>query len=164
MGTTLVAGIGNVFFSDDGFGVAVAAKLKARPLPGGVTVMDAGIRARDLAFELVDGGYDAAVLVDTVSRGGSPGTLYVIEPEPTCDAPPEFDGHSLTPGAVLATVRALGGCSTRVVIVGCEPGSLDEGMGLTPAVDAAIDGAIELVGQWLSGSLTVNRTERAPCA
>jgi hydrogenase maturation protease len=151
MGTTLVAGIGNVFFSDDGFGVAVAAKLKAGPLPGGVTVIDAGIRARDLAFELVDGGYDAAVLVDTVSRGGSPGTLYVIEPELASDAPAELDGHSLTPGAVLATVRALGGSSTRVVIVGCEPGSLEEGMGLTPAVDAAIDGAIELVGQCLRG-------------
>ena len=47
----LVAGIGNVFFGDDGFGVAVAARLGASPPPG-ATVSDYGIRALHLAFEL----------------------------------------------------------------------------------------------------------------
>lgn len=39
-----------------------------------------GIRGFDLACAILDG-YDAVMLIDAVSRGGRPGTLYVIEPD-----------------------------------------------------------------------------------
>ncbi len=154
-GRTLVAGIGNVFFGDDGFGVEVAARLAREPLGDGVTVLDTGIRARHLAFELLDGTYDTAILVDAVSRGGAPGTVYLIEPE--TGAPPvrcgpaaareavAIDGHAMTPDAMLAFLRTLGGGSTRMLIVGCEPERLDEGMGLSPPVAGAVDEAVALV-------------------
>ena len=144
---TLVAGIGNVFFRDDGFGVEVAARLAREPLGDTVRVLDAGIRARHLAYELLDGGYDTAILVDAVARGGPPGTVYVIEPEFGTDADTHqlCDAHSMTPDTVLTFVRQMGGTHARIVIVGCEPAAIDEGMGLSPPVAAAVDQAVALV-------------------
>ena len=148
----LVAGVGNVFLGDDGFGVEVASRLSRQPLPVGVRVLDAGIRARDLAFELVDGGYEMAILIDTAARGGAPGTLYVIDPT-VADAlsRPDvgFDGHSMTPDAALAFVHALGGTPPRMLLLGCEPQCVDAGLGLSPPVSAAVDQAVEMVQELL---------------
>jgi hydrogenase maturation protease len=153
MSGTLVAGIGNVFLGDDGFGVEVAARLSKEPLPHGVRVLDAGIRARHLAYELVEGRYDTAILVDAVSRGGVPGTVYLIEPDVTADrqvrAMPPLDGHSLGPDTALKFVEAFGRGSTRVLIVGCEPHNIDEGMGLSAPVAAAVDEAVRMVRELL---------------
>jgi hydrogenase maturation protease len=118
----LVAGIGNIFLGDDAFGVEVARLLLARPQPPNVQIVDFGIRGLDLAYALTDG-CDTAILIDAVPRGQSPGTLYVIEPEPDA-APPHgagFDGHSMDPVSVLRLARTLGDLPRRVLIVGCEP-------------------------------------------
>jgi hydrogenase maturation protease len=99
----LIAGIGNVFFGDDGFGSVVARALAGASLPEGVVVRDFGIRGLDLAYELTSG-YDAAILVDAAGRGGEPGELFVLEPKPSLDSePPSIDAHALTPEAVLRT-------------------------------------------------------------
>jgi hydrogenase maturation protease len=148
----LVAGIGNVFLRDDGFGVEVAARLSAALLPG-VRVLDAGIRARDLAYELVEGRYETVILVDAVARGGSPGTVYVIEPEADSidrtTSLASVNGHAMNPEATLALVSALGGVPTRILIVGCEPASVEEGMGLSQPVAAAVDEAVDVVRELL---------------
>jgi hydrogenase maturation protease len=146
--TTLVVGIGNVFLGDDGFGVEVAARLSKEDLPEGVRVLDAGIRARYLAYELLDGNYETAILVDAVARGGAPGTIYVIEPEvagDSNDAATAFDGHTMDPGAMLEFLHSVGRGSTRLLIVGCEPECVDERMGLSPPVAAAVDEALVIV-------------------
>ncbi|HLM49109.1 MAG TPA: hydrogenase maturation protease [Solirubrobacteraceae bacterium] len=114
----LVAGIGNVFLGDDGFGVEVAGRLSATELPPGVHVEDYGIRGMDLAYALA--GYDVAILVDAVPRGGAPGTVYVIEAELE-DAPGTPQAHGMDPVQVLALARTLGPVPERVLIVGCEP-------------------------------------------
>lgn len=148
----LVAGIGNIFFSDDGFGVEVVARLSREPLPAGVRVLDTGIRARDLAYELVEGGYATAILVDAVARGGRAGSVYVIEPDPTEPGAAigmVGDGHSMNPEVTLALVHAMGGAPPRLVVVGCEPASLEEGIGLTGPVAAAVDEAIGVVRELL---------------
>jgi hydrogenase maturation protease len=149
----LVAGIGNVFLGDDGFGVEVAARLSSAPLPEGVRVLDAGIRARDLAYELVDGRYETAILVDAVARGGAPGTVYVIEPDgesiERATLTASVNGHAMNPESTLALVHALGGVPPRILIVGCEPASVEEGMGLSQAVAAAVDEAIGVVRELL---------------
>lgn len=147
----LVAGIGNIFFGDDGFGSAVARLLAGAPLPEGVTVRDFGIRGLDLAYELTSG-YDAAILVDASARGGAPGELFVLEPRPSLDSePPSIDPHSLTPEAVLRTARSLGGKLPLLRLVGCEPavlGSEDEPAdGLSPEVSAAVPRALRLIAE-----------------
>lgn len=152
-GKTLVAGIGNVFLGDDGFGVAVAARLVRETLPPDVRIVDTGIRARDLAYELLEGSYDTAILVDTVARGDAPGTLSVIEPVAgeAIDGSATFDAHAMTPDTVFSFLTALGGVSTRIRIVGCEPACLDEGIGLSAPVTAAVGEAVALIRALVSG-------------
>ena len=82
----LIAGIGNIFLGDDGFGVEVAQRMTRRELPQGVDVVDFGIRGLDLSYALLDDGYRAAILVDTAKQGDAPGTLYVIELKMQADA------------------------------------------------------------------------------
>jgi hydrogenase maturation protease len=156
----LVAGIGNLFLSDDGFGVAVVQRLAHESFPPGVVVADYGIRGIHLAYDLLDG-YDVLVLVDAVpmnepSMNEPPGTLAIIEAEPSIvvadpdgDAP-GLDAHSMSPTVVLAQLARLGGSVARVLIVGCQPASLDEGIGLSAAVAAAVDPAAKMVVELIS--------------
>lgn len=142
----LVAGIGNIFLGDDGFGVEVAARLAARELPEHVDVMDVGIRGIHLAFELLERPYETTIFVDALPRGGPPGTIYVVEPEAgTGDGTPGADAHAMTPEAVLGYLRSIGGRPGRVLIVGCEPETVDERMELSAPVAAAVDGAVQVV-------------------
>lgn len=139
----LVAGVGNVFLGDDGFGVEVARELQRRSLPPEVKVADFGIRGLHLAFELLQP-LDRLIVADAVSRDGPPGTLYVIEPE-LDEAAATADAHGMDLPAVFASLRGMGGEVPPLLLVGCEPQVLDEGMGLSPAVQAAIPGAIHLI-------------------
>jgi hydrogenase maturation protease len=141
----LVAGVGNIFLGDDGFGVEVANRLADDQFPPGVKVGDFGIGGVHLAFELLDG-YDAAILVDAVPRGGEPGTVYVIEPEVDgADGVGLVDAHGMEPESVLGLLGRLGGEVGTIRIVGCEPATVDEGMGLSPAVAGAVDEAVGVV-------------------
>jgi hydrogenase maturation protease len=119
-GRILVAGIGNVFLGDDGFGVALASRLGRRTLPPGVEVVDFGIRGMDLAYAMGDG-YETVVLLDATPRGEAPGTLYVIEAD--LDEAPEGvpDAHGMNPLQVIALARTLGGPLPRTLVIGCEP-------------------------------------------
>ncbi|MER6775776.1 MULTISPECIES: hydrogenase maturation protease [unclassified Streptomyces] len=153
-GRILIAGIGNVFLGDDGFGVETARRLAdpGHGLPGHVEVVDIGVRGVHLAYQLLDG-YDTLVLVDATARGGAPGTLYLIEAaEPGTLAPqsPVLDGHQMSPDAVLALLETLcAGTGTapprRIWVVGCEPGSLEEGIGLSTPVAASVPEAVRMV-------------------
>lgn len=140
----LVAGIGNIFLSDDGFGSEVARRLADRPLPGEVTVVDYGIRGMHLAYDLLDG-YDALVLVDAIPTQGAPGDLVVMEVGTQDLGSGELDAHGMDPAAVLASLGSLGGELPPTYVVGCQPADVSEGMGLTPAVEAAIEPAVEAV-------------------
>jgi len=151
----LVAGIGNVFLGDDGFGVALADRLSRRELPPGVEVVDFGIRGMDLAFAMQDG-YEAVVLLDATPRGERPGTLYVIEVDANEHTEATLDTHGMDPAKVLGLVRALGGTVPRTFVVGCQPGTPmsaeDEEIvaQLSEPVRAALDQAVTLVDSLLT--------------
>jgi hydrogenase maturation protease len=151
----LVAGIGNVFFADDGFGVAVANELAKRDLPRGVDVVDFGIRGMDLVFALGEG-YDVALFVDAVPRGEQPGTVFLIEPElQEPDEPVMLDAHGMDPVKVLTLAGQLGPVPERILVIGCEPltgvSSEDEELvgELSEPVRAAVGPAVEMVEQTL---------------
>lgn len=159
-GKVLVAGVGNIFLGDDGFGVETVRRLDGWGPPPGVELQDTGVRGVHLAYQLLDG-YRAVVLVDAVPGDGPPGTLRVIEPDlaaqPQPDAGAVVDGHRMTPDAVLGLLGALtagtGGTGPdRVLVVGCVPASLEEGIGLSRPVAAAVDEAARLVRE-LAGEL-----------
>src|SRR4030095_3373346 len=120
----LVAGIGNIFLQDDGFGVEVVKRLVTESLPEWVRVADFGIRGVHLAYEMLDGDYDAAIFVDAAPRGEEPGTVYLIEPDlETAEnrEPVSLDAHGMDPQVVLEMIKTLGGIRGRLYIVGCEP-------------------------------------------
>lgn len=146
----LVAGIGNTWMRDDGFGGEVVRRLRERELPSGVLLMDSGTGGLKLAYEVMRG-YDALVLVDVSHQGGEPGTLYVMEvSEADVEAGIEdgavLDPHGMDPQTVLRFVRSVGGWPGKVVVVACEPAEVEEmGLTLSEPVRAAVDRAVELV-------------------
>jgi hydrogenase maturation protease len=154
-GSVLVAGIGNIFLGDDAFGVEVANRMSRRQLPDGVKVKDFGIRSYDLAYALMEP-WDLIILVDALPQGGRPGTVYTFEPELPADGkvPPSLDAHSMNPVAVLQLVSALGGKVSRLLVVGCEPATLqpddDGNIGLSLPVAAAVDEAVQVVEELIA--------------
>jgi len=147
----LVAGIGNIFLGDDGFGVEVVRLLAGRELPAGVEVSDFGIRGLDLAYALQDD-YDVVVFVDATPRGEEPGTLYLLEPEIEEDGEVALDTHGMDPVKVIKLSRTLGARRVRTLVVGCEPqvvlggGDYDDMlMELSEPVRAAVEEAVKLV-------------------
>lgn len=156
----LVAGIGNVFLGDDGFGVAVAQRLGRESLPEGTKVVDFGIRGVHLAFELLTP-LDLLVLVDATSRSGPPGTLYVIDPAEDSSTPTDApDGHSMDPRAVLLAVKQMGGTLPRTRIVGCEPADVSEGMSLSDPVQQAIEPAVAMIRRLIESEESRTCSER----
>ena len=159
-----MAGVGNVFLGDDGWGVALAELLAARALPAGVRVVDYGIRGMDLAYAMGEG-WDVVVLLDIAPRGESPGTLSVIEAE-LDEGHVGLETHGMDPVKVLATARALGGEPPRTLVVACEPltrmtGEEEELVAeLSAPVRAALDPAVELVEELLA-ELTSDQSKEA---
>ncbi|GAA2392212.1 hypothetical protein GCM10010420_15800 [Streptomyces glaucosporus] len=158
-----MAGIGNVFLADDGFGPEVAAALLRRTPPEGVHVADFGIRGMDLAYRLLDG-YGTVLLVDAAPHGRPPGTLSVIEPDlGAFDAhrgAPE--AHAMDPVGVLALARQLGDAPLpRVLVVGCEPlvrmrgDEPEAAVGLSEPVRRAVGEAVALVESLVEELLAV---------
>jgi hydrogenase maturation protease len=141
----LVAGIGNIFLGDDGFGSEVVRNAEIPRGDSSVRVTDYGISGMHLAYDLLDK-WDSLVLVDAVPSRGSPGTLHVFQAD--CEGVSDatgLDAHSMDPAAVFASLRALGGSPPYTVVVGCEAGSVEEGIGLTEPVAKAVPRAVRAV-------------------
>jgi hydrogenase maturation protease len=147
----LIAGIGNAWQRDDGFGSEVARRIEGRELPEGVAVIDFGTGGLDLAYQVMYG-YDGLLMIDVSRQGGSPGTLYVMEvDEDEVASGSVEDGevlnpHGMDPETVLRFIKITGGWPGKVVIVACEPETVEEmGVGLSPVVEEAVDRAVDLV-------------------
>ena len=140
----LVAGIGNIFLGDDGFGPEVIRHVP-QPADARVRFVDYGIRGMHLAYDLLDG-CEALVLVDALPNRGSPGALHVFEADhEALSAGVGVDAHAMDPAAVFASLAALGGTAPYTIVIGCEVESVDEEIGLSEAVGAAIPGAVRAV-------------------
>jgi hydrogenase maturation protease len=153
MNRVMVAGIGNIFLGDDGFGVDVVRRLGEVPLPAEVRVTDYGIRGVHLAYDLLDGDVDTLILVDALPLGDAPGTIGVVEVDlddpqwtlgPARAAP---DAHGMDPESMLRLVATLGGRPARVLVVGCQPETVAEGMQMSEPVRAAVEPARDLVAR-----------------
>jgi hydrogenase maturation protease len=140
-----VAGIGNIFLGDDGFGPEVIRHVPEQVASPRVRVVDYGIRGMHLAYDLLDG-CEALILVDALPNRGTPGTVHVFEADhETLTAQVGLDAHAMDPAAVFASLAALGGTAPYTVVIGCEVDNVDEGMGLTGAVAAAVPDAVNAI-------------------
>jgi hydrogenase maturation protease len=167
----LIAGVGNIFLGDDGFGVEVVQHLMSRTYPQEVQVNDFGLRGVELAYTLLEG-YDTLILVDATPRGGEPGTLYLLEPDLSAYTPENgaeagrraLDAHSMDPVKVLAFAFTLGASPRQVLLVGCEPSRciadedyIEMHMGLSIPVRAAVDEAVKMI------DALIEKLLNAPC-
>lgn len=153
----LVAGVGNIFLGDDGFGVAVVRRLSDADLPDWVLVTDYGVRGMHLAYDMAGADYELTIMVDAAARGERPGTVSVVELDPDetaapADTAPLLDAHGMQPDVVLGLVALLGGTPGRVLLVGCEPAGLEHRMGLSDVVSRAVgpaaDAVVELIDSY----------------
>jgi hydrogenase maturation protease len=166
-GRILVAGIGNIFLADDGFGCEVVRRLAARGLPEGVEVVDFGIRGLDLAYALMEP-YEAVVFVDALPRGEEPGTVYLIEPEIEDEGEAAIDTHGMDPVKVIRFARAMGAETTKTLVVGCEPKVVLAGenyddmlMELSDPVSTAVEEAANLVESVIEEINEANSKQKA---
>ena len=161
MARTLVAGFGNVLRGDDGFGVAVLHRLAESGVPDGVELLEVGTGGIRLAQELL-GGYQRLVIVDAMTRGGRPGSVYVLAVD-SVDPITEVDMHMAVPSQALALARALGALPARVFMVGCEPSAVDElTMEMSPDVRGAVEPALARVRELLAAPVTALVTAELP--
>ena len=155
-----MAGVGNIFLGDDAFGVEVVQRLAKLALPDNVHVVDFGVRSYDLAYALMDD-WELVILVDALPHGREPGTVYTFEPElpPAGETNAVLDAHSMNPVSVLQLVSALGGKVGRMLVVGCEPASVeadDQGrIGLSEPVQAAVGEAIRVIQELITRNKAV---------
>jgi hydrogenase maturation protease len=170
-GRMLIAGVGNIFLGDDGFGVEVARRLAAFELPDWVCVADYGISGMHLAYDMAEG-YETTIVIDASPRGGEPGTVYVIEVDtaapravpqrgspPPAGESPLLDAHGMQPDVVFSMLDMLGADAGRVLVVGCEPATIDERIGLSAPVMAAVDEAVRVVLDLVRTAAARSRTE-----
>jgi hydrogenase maturation protease len=141
----LIAGIGNIFLGDDGFGPEVIRHVPQSLAGPSVRVIDYGIRGMHLAYDLLDE-WDGLLLVDALPNRGSPGALRVFEADhETMSATAGLDAHAMDPAAVFASLNALGGTPPHTVVIGCEVDDVEEGIGLSDAVAAAVPDAVRAI-------------------
>ncbi|TFE67523.1 hydrogenase maturation protease [Methylacidiphilum caldifontis] len=134
----LIGGIGNIFFGDDGFGVEVISILKKElhscPF---ISLIDFGIRTIDLALEITSG-YQWAVLIDCVFLNKRPATLYLFDLEEWNDQHLCFDPHQMNLNNFPSFAKQFGPLPNQVILVGCEPYSIEEKIKLSkPVLEAA---------------------------
>ncbi|MBX7432719.1 hydrogenase maturation protease [Mycobacterium sp. Y57] len=149
----LVAGIGNIFLGDDGFGPEVLRHVPPKLARPPVQLIDYGIRGMHLAYDLLDG-CAALVLVDAIPDRGAPGTVHVFQAEPeSLSRTIGLDAHAMDPAAVFASLKALGGTPPYTVVIGCEVSTVEEGIGLSEPVTAAVGPAVQAIETTLAGLL-----------
>lgn len=139
MKRVLVAAFGNELRGDDGFGIAVLRQVEAaRPDPGRVRLLEVGTAGLRLAQELLTP-CDRLIVIDAMSRGGTPGTVYVLAVD-TVPPAKDVDMHMAVPSQALSVARALGALPPETFLVGCEPDDVDElTTELSDSVRAAVD-------------------------
>ncbi len=149
---TLVLGIGNPLWADEGFGVRAVELLHQRyRLPAGVEVADGGTQGLFL-LPLVRGA-DHLLVLDAVDFGDPPASVRVVRG----DGVPRYLGakkvsmHQTGFQEVLASASLAGDLPTRLTLIGVQPVRLDDfGGPLTEPVAARLDEVVALAVEELA--------------
>lgn len=149
---TLILGIGNILWADEGFGIRAVEALHARyRFPPGVRVMDGGTQGIFLLPWVRSA--RRLLIFDAVDFGLSPGTLELVRGKDV----PRFMGvkkmsmHQAGFQEVLSSAEMFGDLPEQIALVGVQPALLDDyGGSLTPGVKEQIEPALELATRVLT--------------
>ena len=145
----IILGVGNLILKDEGVGVHVVKEMENRELPPGVEVIDGGTATMDLLSIIHES--EKIIVIDALTSGGQPGTIYRCLPEELMDAHERpLSLHQVDLLDVLLMARQLGG-HVSVVIIGVEPKEISCGMELTTEVKAAVPKVIKAIFKELKG-------------
>ncbi len=140
----LVLGLGNVLCGDDGAGVEAVRLLACRPLPRGVRVADGGVLGLALLPTIESA--RRVLFVDAVRCAGPAGRIVVLSGEDVVPALRErLSPHEIGVWDLLWAARLRGTTPEQIAIVAVVPESLEVGVGLSPAVSAALPALVEAV-------------------
>ena len=144
---TVVLGVGNILFGDDGFGCAVVDYVETHyQVPEAVCLLDAGTGVRKLLFTLClsSARPERLLILDAIDAGRSPGEIFEIDP---AEIPPvkldDFSMHKLPTSNLLRELQET--CGVKVRVLACQTGPLPEeiSQGLSQAVSDAVPQAAE---------------------
>jgi hydrogenase maturation protease len=140
---TLIVGMGNLLYRDEGIGVHVIQEMKKMELPGHIKLLDIGTSTMDLISFL--GGVEKLIVVDAMNAGGPPGAIYRCKPE---DLVPKDDGpislHEIGLIETLTMAERLR-MTIDAMVIGIEPEVMEWGMELSEAVKDRIPVIIQAV-------------------
>lgn len=148
----LILGLGNTMMTDDGFGSRMVEMLKTRfSFPSEVAVLDGGTLGLDLLPRLE--GIDRLLIIDALEMDAEPGEAFRLEGE---EVPRAFASklsvHQMGVQDLLAVAELQGHLPSELVVWGVQPGTIEMGLELTPAVTAATDrilaGILEELRGW----------------
>lgn len=155
----LIAGIGNVLKSDDGFGPRVIKELLKKNLPKEVDAVDYGTSSIKALLDLKD--YDAVIFVDAIDKGGKAGEIFIIRPSlEKIEKTMKISLHEVDLEKMLAMAKTLHTLPKKVIIVGCQPKSISNGVKISKEVEEAVKKTIEIILKILEKELLGNIYKR----
>ena len=167
---TVVLGVGNILFGDDGFGCAVVDYVETHyPVPESVCLLDAGTSVRKLLFTLClsTARPERLLILDAIDAGRSPGEIFEIDPaEIPAVKLDDFSLHQLPTSNLLRELQET--CAVEVRVLACQTGPLPEeiSQGLSKAVADAVPQAAEWLVREYFPRATASRVANvfaAPC-
>lgn len=149
----LVLGLGNPVMADDGVGLAALERLRAGfQLAPGVELVDGGTWGMRLLPMIEDA--ERVLFLDAIAGGGPPGSLVRLDGAaiPRMLGVGKLSPHQLDLQDVLAAATLRGRVPREMVALGVQPAVVEMRVGLTPAVEAAVDPlvakALEVLAAW----------------
>jgi hydrogenase maturation protease len=147
----LVLGLGNELLTDDGVGIHAVRMLGQEPPMEGVVVAQAGtavLHAQDLLEQAA-----FVIAIDAVRAGDKPGSIYRFDID-QARINQSVSLHDLGIVGVMQLIPQQ--ARPAVTILGIEPGSLNYGMELSPAVGAALPRVVRIVRDMITEILSRN--------
>ncbi len=141
-----------MLLGDEGVGIHAVRKLRERPLPPHVDVVDGGTAGVDL-LGLIDG-YANVIIIDAVDAGEPAGSLFRFKPEdiPAGDTEVPLSLHQAEVLEILRLGEYLGQDLPPVVIYAVQPEAMDWNTNLSLAVEQQTERLLDAIQREFSAT------------
>ena len=143
----LIAGCGNKFFGDDGFGPEVVEHLMNHySIPENICLLDVGTSIRKILFNISISEVrpEIIVVIDAVDKGRKPGDIFDISlDEVPIEKTDDFSMHQVPSSNLLKELQDL--CSVKVRIMACQIKTIPESV--QPGLSEPVKKAVPLMAQ-----------------
>jgi hydrogenase maturation protease len=142
----LLIGVGNEFRSDDGVGLAVVREILDKLIPSVTVKLESG---EGVALLESWQGFQDVMIVDAVSSGAVPGTIYKIDARNE-KIPSKFfhySTHAFSIAEAIELARITNAIPPKLIVYGIEGANFMAGITISPVVKAAAEKLCEQIIQ-----------------